>query len=316
MFELRKHCHKFEPMGKRETIEEFYKQKFNWMPENLRKDIGHFNVFRVEDCMGQGKEPIQYSRRDYYKFALMRGRHAYHYADKSLEVTGSSLIFFNPQVPYTFEQLSGDPTGYFVIFKEAFFTEKIRGGIGDLPMFQLGNKPSYFLTKSQDKEVSQVFEKMLQEIGSDYVYKYDLLRNYVMELVHFALKIKPTETLYQNKDANARITAVFTELLERQFPIESPTQRFALRSARDFAEKLAVHVNHLNRAIRLTTGRTTTEHIFERLANEAVVLLKHTNWNISEISYCLGFEDPAHFNHFFKKQTQLTPSNYRMSTSV
>jgi len=100
-------------------------------------------------------------------------------------------------------------------------------------------------------------------------------------------------------------------LLERQFPIESPTQRFTLRSARDFAEQLSVHVNHLNRAIRLTTGKTTTDHIFDRLISEAKTLLKHTNWNISEIGYSLGFEEPAHFNHFFKKQTSMTPSSFR-----
>jgi AraC-like DNA-binding protein len=178
-------------------------------------------------------------------------------------------------------------------------------------MFIPGNKPSYALDKTQDNFVSQVFEKMVGEIRSDYVYKYDLIRNYIMEMVHYALKMQPTENLYQHTDANARITAVFTELLERQFPIESPTQRFTLRSARDFAEQLSVHVNHLNRAIRITTGKTTTEHIFDRLISEAKALLKHTNWNISEIGYCLGFEEPAHFNHFFKKQTSLTPSAFR-----
>lgn len=297
---------------KTETLEDFYRQKFNWMPENLRKDIGHFNVFRMEDCLGPNKEPVQYSRRDFYKVALIRGKHAYHYAEKSLEVSGTSLIFFNPQVPYTFEQLSGDPTGYFAIFKDGFFIERLRGGLSELPMFQPGSKPSYLLNKTQDKYVSHVFEKMLDEINSDYVYKYDLLHNYVMEVIHYALKIQPTETLYQHTNANARITAVFSELLERQFPIESPTQRFTLRSARDFAEHLAVHVNHLNRAIRLTTGKTTSDHISNRLASEAKVLLKHTQWNISEISYCLGFEDPAHFNHFFKKHAQVTPSAYRM----
>jgi AraC-like DNA-binding protein len=178
-------------------------------------------------------------------------------------------------------------------------------------MFIPGNKPSYTLNKTQDKYVNQVFEKMMEEIGSDYMYKYDLIRNYITEMIHYALKMQPTETLYQHTDANARITSVFTELLERQFPIETPNQRFTLRSARDFAEQLAVHVNHLNRAIRLTTGKTTTEHIFERLASEAKALLKHTNWNISEIGYCLGFEEPAHFNHFFKKQTSLSPSAFR-----
>lgn len=296
---------------KTETLEDFYRHKMNWLPENLKNDIGHFNVFKLEDCIGPDRPPAQYSRRDFYKVALLRGKHLYHYADKTLEVSGSTLMFFSHNVPYTFQPLSDNPNGYFCIFKEAFFTERLRGGIKDLPMFIAGNKPSYALDKQQDKYISAVFEKMIEEIGSDYMYKYDLIRNYIMEMIHYALKSQPTETLYQHTDANARITAVFTELLERQFPIESPTQRFTLRSARDFAEQLAVHVNHLNRAIRLTTGKTTTEQIFERLASEAKALLKHTNWNISEISYCLGFEEPAHFNHFFKKQTSVTPSAFR-----
>jgi AraC-like DNA-binding protein len=298
-------------MAKTETLEDFYLRKMNWLPDNLKKDIGHFNVFKVEDCLGPGKAPVEYTRRDYYKISLMQGPYIYHYADKSIEAEGSTLIFFNPNVPYTFESLTDNPKGYFCIFKEAFFTEKIRGGIKDLPMFVPGNKPSYALDKSQDKFISQIFDKMNAEIRSDYVYKYDLIRNYIMEMIHYALKMQPTETLYQHTDANARITAVFTELLERQFPIESPTQRFTLRSARDFAEQLSVHVNHLNRAIRITTGKTTTEHIFDRLVSEAKTLLKHTNWNISEIGYSLGFEEPAHFNHFFKKQTSMTPSAFR-----
>jgi AraC-like DNA-binding protein len=298
-------------MARTETLEDFYLRKMNWLPDNLKKDIGHFNVFKIEDCLGPGKAPIEYTRRDYYKISLMQGPYIYHYADKSIEVSGSTLIFFNPNVPYTFESLTDNPKGYFCIFKEAFFTEKIRGGIKDLPMFVAGNKPCYALDKSQDKFLSQIFDKMGAEIKSDYVYKYDLIRNYIMEMIHYALKMQPTETLYQHTDANARITAVFTELLERQFPIESPTQRFTLRSARDFAEQLSVHVNHLNRAIRITTGKTTTEHIFDRLVSEAKTLLKHTNWNISEIGYSLGFEEPAHFNHFFKKQTSMTPSAFR-----
>lgn len=298
-------------MAKTESLEDFYKRKFNWLPENLKKDIGNFNAFRMEDCMGPGKQQITYARREFYKIALMRGKHAYHYSDKSIEVSGSTLLFFNPNVPYSFEQLSENPKGYFCIFKDSFFIERLRGSIKDLPMFMLGSKPGYALNKTQDKFVSSVFEKMIEEVNSDYIYKYDLITNYIMEIVHYALKIQPTEVLYQHTDANTRITAVFTDLLERQFPIESPSQRFALRSAKDFADHLAVHVNHLNRAIRMTTGKTTTDHIAERLTGEAMALLKHTNWNISQISYSLGFEEPAHFNHFFKKQTSAAPSDFR-----
>ena len=98
---------------------------------------------------------------------------------------------------------------------------------------------------------------MLTEIDSDYPLKYDLLRNYVSELIHYALKLRPSDALYQHPDARSRLTAVFIELLERQFPIGSTARRFSVRSASDFARQLAVHVNHLNRCVRDTTGKTT-----------------------------------------------------------
>ncbi|MEA5257903.1 helix-turn-helix transcriptional regulator [Arcicella aquatica] len=299
-------------MSTTETLEDFYQHKFNYLPDNLKQDLGHFNVFRLEDCIAGGT-PVNYSRRDFYKVSLIRGRNIYHYADKSIEIDGPTLIFFNPQVPYTWELISGETTGFFCIFKEAFFTENLRSNINDLPMFKIGGKPAFLLNEAQDEYLSGIFLKMIAEINSDYRYKYDLIRNYVTEMIHAAMKIEPSERLYQHPDANSRITAVFTELLERQFPIESPSQRFSLRSAKDFAEKLYVHVNHLNRAIKITTGKTTTDLITERLINEARALLKHTDWNISEISYCLGFEEPAHFNNFFRKQLQMNPSAYRMN---
>jgi len=298
-------------MDKPETLTDFYQRKFNHTPQQLQGGVGHFNVFRLEECAAPDAKPVSYTRRDYYKVCLIRGEHLYHYADKSLAINGTTLIFFNPKVPYTFQQLSPDCNGYFCIFTESFFIEKIRGSLSDLPMFSQGGKPAYLLNEVQDKVVSEIFDKMLAEISSDYVFKYDLLRNYVTELTHYALKSEPSESLYQHPDAKSRITAVFTELLERQFPIETPSQRFSLRSAKDFAEKLAVHVNHLNRSVKETTGKTTTDIITQRLLIEAKSLLKHTDWNVSEIGYCLGFEEAAHFNNFFKKQTAFTPGSFR-----
>ncbi len=204
-----------------------------------------------------------------------------------------------------------ETTGFFCLFREEFFHGWGKPPLTELPLFQPGRIPNYPLTAEQNEEVSALFEKMLRELHSDYPLKYDLIRLYAAELMHCALKLHPAEVLYQHPDAKARLTAVFLELLERQFPIESPARRFALRSARDFARQLAVHINHLNHCVRDTTGKTTTDHIAARLASEAKALLRHTDWNIAEVGYSLGFDEPAHFNYFFKKQTGLTPSVFR-----
>jgi len=299
-------------MSKTQTLEDFYLHKMDHLPENLRQDIGHFNVFRLDDYVGPKACKMPYSRKDFYKITLVSGNSNYHFADKTIELRGNALFFANPLVPYTWEPLDDDQSGVFCIFTEAFLQRQAGFVAQELPMFKPGGQPVYMLSDEQLAGLRPLFDKMLTELNSDYAYKYDLLRNYIFELVHSALKLQPATTLYHDSNAATRIASLFTELLERQFPIESPGQRVKLRSAESFAGQLAVHVNHLNRALKEVTGKTTTQLIASRLVQEAHALLKHTAWNVAEISYCLGFEEPAHFSNFFRKQTGVAPSAMRI----
>ena len=296
-------------MEKVETLESFYKEKYNQTYNSLNSDKMQFNILSNADCL-KGSSML-YRRREFYKVAFFKGHCILHYGDKSLEVNSAALAFFKPDVPYTIDMLEDSSFGGYFIFREPYFNDYYRSNIRELPLFKYGNKPVYLLNKSQEKNTDRIFKKLQREMASDYQFKHDLIRNNIVELIHFALKMQPTEKLYQLIDSKVRITTVFNELLERQFPIESPNLKFELRSAQDFAKLMNVHVNYLNRAIKSSTGKTTTEVISEKVVSEAIALLKHSNWNISEIGYSLGFEDPSHFNHFFKKQTQQAPSNFR-----
>ena len=111
--------------------------------------------------------------------------------------------------------------------------------------------------------------------------------------------------------AAGRLAAQFAELLERQFPLAAPASAPHLRTAKDYASALAVHVVHLNRVLKEATGHTTTTLIGNRLAHEAKLLLKQTTHNVSEVADQLGFTDAAHFCTFFKRHTGLTPGDFR-----
>jgi AraC-like DNA-binding protein len=162
------------------------------------------------------------------------------------------------------------------------------------------------------EQITVIYKKMFEEIKSDYIHKYDVLRNLVFELLHFAMKIQaPTNSEKQQTNASKRISVLFLELLERQFPIDDTHQKINLRSASEFASQLNIHVNHLNRAIKEKTLKTTSQIIAERILQEAKILLKHSNWSVSEIAYALGFTEVTHFNNFFKKHVQLSPLKFR-----
>ena len=66
-----------------------------------------------------------------------------------------------------------------------------------------------------------------------------------------------------------------------------------------------------NRIIKNSIGKTAKEYIQSRLTTEAKRLLYFSNLSNKEIGFELGFNEPAHFSAFFKKCTQLSPSNFK-----
>lgn len=286
------------------------------IPQNLRAcgtlsgGNASFNALRY-DKPGESMT-IPYNRRDYYKIWVVKFESRINYANRSIHITQPALIFSNPLIPYSFETLDTHQSGYMCIFTEEFIRNNDRlENLQDSPLFRLGADPVFFLNEQQLTLISGLYDKMLEELATDYAYKYDVIRNYLGLLIHEAMKMQPANNFTQQHNATTRIANLFIELLERQFPISSPSSTLQLRRAGDYARQLSVHVNHLNFAVREITGRPTSTHISERIVHEARALLRHTDWSVADIGYCLGFEYPNHFNNFFKKHTGLTPLSHR-----
>lgn len=283
-------------------------------PEGIAREVGHFNVFDTETLFDKvnGTRIMPYSRRTYYKISWIRGKSKVEYADKVIETDGNALLFGTPKIPYHWVPADSDQTGMFCIFTADFLSQGKTGVLLDeLPIFRPGQLPVFKLSASEAAEVEYTLRKMQRELSADYQFKYDLLRNLVLELIHQGQKLQPMSAMSSIQNASERISSLFIELLERQFPLESPDQQIALRFAKDYADRLAVHVNHLNKVLKEVTGLTTTEIISNRLIQEAKILLKQTRWSITEIAFVLGYDDLAHFSRYFKKQTSFTPLTFR-----
>ncbi|RYC67098.1 helix-turn-helix domain-containing protein [Spirosoma sordidisoli] len=268
--------------------------------------------FKVYEVNLPATKPHPHSRRDFYKIVLSTGHLIIHYADRRIEVNGTSLFFANPIVPYSVERLTDHQTGLACVFTEDFLKPTDRSAsLQQSPLFKIGGTPVFALTDDQAATMTALFQKMLAEQATDYPFKGELIRTYINLIIHETLKLQPSNDLVRPQNASSRIASLFLELLERQFPIENPNHPLTLRTAHDYALQLSIHVNHLNRSVKEHTGRPTTAHIADRVISEAKALLQFTDWSISEIGYALGFDYPTHFNNFFKKMTATTPKAFR-----
>lgn len=270
-----------------------------------------FKAFQIES---DSNETRTYSRKEFYKICLTTGKSKIHYSDKTFEQEGTILFFGNPHIPYSWETISTTYVGYTILFSADFFKNSERSeSLQQSSFFKIGGTPVLKITSEQRDFLNTIFQKMIAEQESDYLYKDELIRNYISLIIHESLKMEPSENYEQNKNASSRLTSVFLELLERQFPIETTANPLQLKTAQHYAQHLNVHINYLNRAVKEVTGKSTTAHITERIITEAKALLLHTDWSISEIAYALGFEYPTYFNNFFKKQTGTNPKSFRLS---
>jgi AraC family transcriptional activator of pobA len=279
-----------------------------------RLKLQGFNVFQIESDMNETRV---YNRKDFYKICLTTGKSIIHYADRSFETDGTVLFFANPHVPYSWETISTSYVGYTCLFSEEFYGASDRSeSLQHSPLFRIGGTPILNIAPLQREFLNTIFEKMIIEQKSTYAFKDDLIRNYINLIIHEAQKLQPAENFDVQKNASFRIASIFRELLERQFPIECIDKPLQYKTAQDYANGLSIHVNHLNRAVKEVTGRSTTSHISERVIAEAKALLKHTDWGIAEVGYSLGFEYPTYFNSYFKRLTAVTPSAFRDSFAI
>ncbi|HEY8928218.1 MAG TPA: AraC family transcriptional regulator [Mucilaginibacter sp.] len=294
-------------------LQTFYKNIPGQSPSVINSDIGHFNIFKIEDIVAPKNKQPAYSRRSFYKVSLITGHNKLHYADKCIEIKETALVFTNPMIPYKWERISEEQSGYFCIFTEPFINQF--GNVKDLPVFQFTDASIIPLKTEEVSYYKGLFLKMFEEVQSDYIYKYDLLRHLLMGVVHSAQKRQRSwGNIYAGNNASERIASIFMELLERQFPIELAYQTVKLNSPSAFAKQLNIHVNHLNKALKEITGQTTSQLIDNRILQEARILLKSTSWSIGEVAWGLGYEEPNHFSSFFKSKTKLTPNQFRQSS--
>ena len=257
---------------------------------------------------------FEYSRKIFYTVTLLQGEYRLEFEDRNIDISGNSLLFTTTKIPFGIHATGLGYAGISCVFKEEFITKANSGyRLLEFPIYKPGRQNIYSLTDEQTKHFIDIYLKIFDETKANSAFKDNLQRTYLLEIIFNAQKLAPVSSFVKTNNTTEVIACSFIRLLESQFPIESPQNTIKFKTAKDFADSLSLHPNYLNRQVKLSKGRTVSEIIAARLVQEAKILLKLTNWNIAEISSSLGFEEPSHFNLFFKKHANGSPTDYRKS---
>jgi AraC-like DNA-binding protein len=67
--------------------------------------------------------------------------------------------------------------------------------------------------------------------------------------------------------------------------------------------------------VRRQSGQSVMQWVNRRIAMQAKLLLRHSDRTVADIAFDLRFENASFFTRFFRRETGLSPSEYRKATS-
>ena len=270
----------------------------------------YFNVWKHRKRLNK----VVFSYADSFIVSLFLERGKLSYADHWIEIEPGTVVFTNPVQPSAWEPETNEASekGYSCKFNHAFIRSEEWGFLLNTPLLDLTQQQTIYLNQEALESIKCLFEQLLEAYESNDGMKDELMHSFMHLIIYKAMRGKQEHPYKIQHNAAQRTVELFLLLLDRQFPVNYPQEKLEVRSANDYAQRLSVHVNHLNRFVKQVTGKTTTDIIASRIAKEGVRLLRETQLNVAEIAYALGFEEPASFTAFLKRRTGKGPREVRI----
>jgi len=164
-----------------------------------------------------------------------------------------------------------------------------------------------FLFSSTDHlfiKLSGEAKQKLQLLADVFIEEFNTSDNIQNEMLLVLLKLgyAPVKKL---PDERFHIIRKFNLLVEANFRSE--------HAVSFYAEQLFKSPKTLSNLFAIFNQKTPSQVIQKRIIAEAKRLLYYTDRSIKHITFELGFEDVSYFSNFFKKNTGISPSDFRNS---
>jgi AraC-like DNA-binding protein/quercetin dioxygenase-like cupin family protein len=265
--------------------------------------------FQVEVFDANRHFSVKYPHRhDFFEVLYLLKGSGYHVIDTNkYEIKPPCVFFMSPGQAHKLE-LSSDIEGFIFIFTADFYllNRSNQNTLIEFPFFYTihqDNPPLLLKNENDIRFLESLFRQSISEIRDTLESNTDMLRSILdLILTTCAARYQVTESLL-NKGKGQILVKRFFHLVE-----ENHQKNLSMS---DYAGMIGITPNHLTQTVKLLTGKTSSQIVKAKQLLEIKRLLVHTNLSVSEIANQLNFEDQSYFAKFFKRETGITPIQYR-----
>ncbi|MVN22622.1 helix-turn-helix domain-containing protein [Mucilaginibacter arboris] len=200
----------------------------------------------------------------------------------------------------------------FVVFSKAFLTENNINShfLESFSYFKTSSTPVIYLEHENAKVLLEVFTLIQQKLQREgHPYHTEIGRSILtMLLYEVAAVYEHQRVIIKSKQTRKQeLNRLFQNLVFHHYKEH--------RNVQYYADTLCVSSKHLTESIKEVTGKTAGEWIDDAVVLEAKVLLRNLERSIAQVADEIHFPDQSTFGKYFKKQTGLSPSEYRIKAN-
>lgn len=234
-------------------------------------------------------------RLDFQLLYIAGGRAHFYFDGKEEIVTAGHMVVYRPREVQKYEYFGAEQTEvYWVHFTGSDVTEIMRdyGIPEDRHLFYCGNSLEY----------QNLFRHMIQELQQQGENHEEMLS---MMLRQIFILMQRKHTNIKGRDNYAMAGEIddsvlyFNEHYNTELCIEK------------YAEEHHMSTSWFIRNFKKYMGVTPMQYILSLRISNAENLLEMTDYNLTEISSIIGYDNPLYFSRIFKKQKGISPSEYR-----
>jgi len=248
---------------------------------------------------------------DFYKVSFkkdFRGQVKYGQGYYDFEEGGLAFLAPNQLVTLTGDESSYE--GYSLYFHADLIRNYQLGkNIDRYGFFAYAVNEALFLSEKEKKVIADLFESISAElVNNTDAFSQDVLVSQIELLLNYSNRFYNRQFLTRKAVHHDLISQMDAYLAGRFMNNVN-----GIPSVLEVAEHLYVSPRYLADMLKTLTGQGTQQHIHNRLIERAKLILSTTRLTIAEIAYQIGFEHPQSFNKLFKRNTNLSPTEFRKS---
>ncbi|MCF0074098.1 AraC family transcriptional regulator [Dyadobacter sp. CY261] len=266
-----------------------------------------FSMAKFEGALTHQGELLVPHRKDYYLLVFARQGNSRHWVDMTPYMTRDNTFYIFGPHQLTVKEEPKPMWGTALGFTREFLALQENASLVKLPLIRNPHNAHELLLSDADVAFT---EEILQKLHSEYLRTGDWQQR--MVAAYLTVLLTYLSRLYTEQFENNPASTDKLLLKKYQQTIEEHFRE--LHQVSEYASLLHVSAGHLSEVVKVQSGKPAIVHIHERLVLEIRRLLFHTQYSLKEIAFDLGFTDASYFSRFFKRQTGVTPAEYRAIT--